>query len=266
MRALRLSTVIIGLLFINAAIMSGAQAGQRESSNFYLGVEGFRDTYKEPSVDLTVKTDYGSITAGYTKTDSNKFFLSAQGRASTGTDEYSSISGNSSGARQYEGDLRALFGQGYYQDGRLRLYSGLGVRYFRDEGKGQVTDLGFLGYDRRIFQVYLPLGASYEMRTKYFSITPKAEIDALLYGNVSSRLQNAGLFNVENRQDAFSGYGLRGEVMLGRDMGNYALQFGPFVRYWDIGDSNLKIDPVGTGWIEPENTRTQIGATARVVW
>lgn len=266
MSSLRVLAVFLALALINLSAFE-AHAGSKSSGNFTLGIEGFQDEYEEPGL-MKETTDFGAVTAGYTYSDSNRFFLTTQGRVALGENDYESpISGTYSGARQFEADVRVVGGQGYGTDGRLRLYTGLGVRYYRDESKGFVTDVGDHGYDRRIAQVYWPIGASYEIRTRYFSITPKAEADFLLYGNVSSRLQNVGLANLDNRQDAFTGYGLRGEVMLGRDMGNYALQFGPVFRYWDIGESNVSQVPgfaiVG---VEPDNERTQVGAAARVIW
>jgi hypothetical protein len=99
-----------------------------------------------------------------------------------------------------------------------------------------------------------------------WTIRKNLEADALLYGNVSSRLGTIpGFGNVENDQDPFSGWGARGELMLGKvNAQGYGYEFGPFFRYWWVDDSNTEFDGVSGGtYLEPENTRLQIGATAR---
>lgn len=49
------------------------------------------------------------------------------------------------------------------------------------------------------------------------------------------------------------GYGLRGEIMIGQkpsSVSDIGWEFGPFVRYWNIKDSNITTAPDGSQWIE----------------
>ena len=244
------------------------------ANEFSLGVEGFHDRYREPEIDVTETTDYGSITGGWKHywpmLNDDKFLVGADVRFSTGTDSYKSSSGTLSGSRQneLEGRLLTGFQYGHFLGGTLSPYIGFGVRYFVDNGKGEVTNLGAHAYDRRITQEYIPIGLTYNyIGEGGWSITPTIEYDPLVYGNVNTRLQNiTGFYNINNTQNAGSGYGLRGSIMFGFDVHGYDIQAGPFVRYWNINDSELTVDPAGTGWIEPKNTRTQVGAEVKVKW
>ena len=185
-------------------------------------------------------------------------------RAARGSTDYESVSGTIDDIGQWDMEARLLMGYAptYYQQGRTKLYTGLGSRYFSDELKGKVASLGGSGYDRRIFQLYLPIGITYDFAAFGLTFTPNMEYDHLLWGNVSSRLGTLGgaFRNIENKQT--EGYGLRGELMMGQvDARGKGWQFGPFVRYWDIPNSDAD-----GGFIEPENTRLQAGAKMKFLF
>jgi hypothetical protein len=68
--------------------------------------------------------------------------------------------------------------------------------------------------------------------------------------------------------DQNSGYGLRASFGAARDYGWGALVLEPFVRYWDIGDSELSAltyngTVVGVG-LEPANKTTEVGLRVSV--
>ncbi|MEI7670078.1 MAG: hypothetical protein WCJ33_08355, partial [Pseudomonadota bacterium] len=265
---------IFSFAILTSSVAFGRDYLSKETESYGLGVEGFRDVYKEPIFSLTDTTNYGAITADYTNylgsPNKKQLFLGLDGRASYGTDHYESTSGTLSGAAQYEFDARLVGGIRFNNEGfeSFSPYTGLGVRYFRDEGKGTVTDLGYYGYDRRITQFYLPLGVAYSyINEDGWSFTPVIEGDVLLGGNVETRLQTFGLGNLENKQKFGSGYGLRAEFMVGwKDAdGGVTWKVGPFVRYWDIKDSESNCT-IGVCGLEPKNTRLQYGAALRMSW
>jgi len=230
-----------------------------------LGVEGFYDRYREPAPSVEEQAGYGSVTGNYTH-DWGSTFGALDGRVSYGRDQYSSPDGSDSGIPQWELDGRVRGGVTLaFASGTLSPYVGLGVRYFVDEGKDTVTSLGYVGYDRRITQFYAPVGATYTYLTESgWTIAPNLELDPLLYGNVNTRFQNFGYYNINNTQN--TGFGVRGEFMVGQQAQGYSWQFGPFVRYWDIADSNVTTTPDGQGWIEPKNNRLQVGLALRALW
>ncbi len=263
---------------LTALLTTASVSAAHADNNFSLGFEGFHDTYREPQpVDVTTDTNYGSVTGKWVH-NWDRWFTAIDGRYSTGTDSYHSPSGHLSGARQNETDDRVRGGLSWRMgENSLSAYIGAGVRYFVDNGKGTFTDLGAFGYDRRITQFYAPIGITYSHPVSSgLSIVPNFEFDPLVYGNVNTRLANSTFYslpgigtfksyNINNTQK--SGYGVRGEIMASwQSTHNLTWQFGPFVRYWRIQDSNIAVDPNGVGWEEPKNTRLQYGASLRVLW
>ena len=250
----------IRFAFAAATVMCLAGTDAVAGNNQYdLGVEGFYDNYQEPVATVNSKATYGSVTGNFTH-NWNAFFAALDGRASYGFDDYQSESGTADRIPQweFEGRIRG----GVTLKGGFSPYIGLGTRYYWDELKGVVTNLGALGYDRRITQIYIPIGFSFDSKiSDDLHITPNLEYDQLVWGQVSSRLGTIpGGENLINHQH--DGWGVRGDVMLGwGNNGSYAFQAGPFIRYWNIGDSNITAE----GY-EPHNTRLQAGLQARVVW
>ena len=259
-----------------------AHYNPRGHDEYSLSAGGFKDTYKEPIFDLNTTANYGQASAGWTHYFSGspvkQGFTSLEGRGSYSSgSHYKSTSGSVSGAKQYEFDVRFLTGfkflNGNFES--ISPYTGLAVRYFRDELKGSVTDLNKYGYDRRITQLYVPLGVKYNYTTdEGISFTPTVEGDLLLTGDVESRLGNLdGYPYVHNTQKPGSGYGLRTSFMVGfRSDENITIEAGPFIRYWHVNDSKgAKCVPSSTPgyeycYLEPKNSRTQYGAEVRLLW
>ncbi len=267
-----LATGIAALLFINSAV-----AATDDPNQFSFGIEGFRDNYREPTPDVRINSNYGSVTGKWTHDwnmlRNDKFFLGLDGRFSYGLDSYRSPqSGTYSGAKQEEFDGRILAGFRYgdFLHGTLSPYTGIGLRYFIDNGKGEVSSTGAHAYDRRITQSYVPLGTTYAYNfSNGWSIAPTAEFDAAIRGYVDSRLQTIpGYYDVENTQ-AHNGWGLRGDIMVGWGNNNLSFQAGPFVRFWSFGNSDVVHTPnlpPNMGWEEPNNTRLQYGLALKVLW
>jgi hypothetical protein len=252
----------IAILCILAAGFAPAVA-HAGSNEYSLGVEGFYDEYHEPDGNLETKAGYGSITGNYTH-DWNAFFAAIDGRVSYGSEDYESISGSSTGTSAWELDGRIRGGYAIRLGGGnyFSPYLGVGTRYYYDEGKGTVTSLGAEGYDRKITQVYIPIGFNFSHPFgNGFTLTPNLEYDQLVWGHVSSRLGTLpGYPNVINIQH--DGWGIRGDVMLGFEQYGINWQVGPFIRYWDIQTSNI----ADGGWEEPDNTRLQVGLALRALW
>lgn len=147
---------------------------------------------------------------------------------------------------------------------RITPYVGLGYRYLKDDSSGNTTTTGASHYDRESFYYYLPLGV--EMQTKLnngwlFEMT--LEYDLFLFGTQKSHLGDvlAGYNTLVNDQD--DGYGARGSVKLIKRSDNFNLYIEPFVRYWNIEDSDIDNltyfgATIGAG-LEPANNTTEYG-------
>jgi len=266
-------------IFVTAGVMATCLIVTNviaDSNNYSLGVEGFYDNYKEPDATVDSKAEYGSITGNYTH-NWNEFFAVLDGRVSYGQDKYSSSDGSVSGVPQWEFELRPRTGFTFKTSSQSSLspYIGLGARYYMDEFKGYTTTDAdgnvYGGYDRRIFQLYLPVGATYAYTTfNGWSIVPNIEYDQLLWGQVSSRLGTLGGGQTNTLNDQYSGWGVRGRVMFGREQNGWSWQVGPFVRYWDIQASDFSSAGTQNGQPlygeEPANTRLQVGLALRALW
>lgn len=275
-----------GVAILAMLCLSAVNANAGGTSTYGFGIEGFQDKFdgtmpQLANSDYEEKTTEGSITGYYGRTWT-KFFAALDARASYGTAQFSSSNlGSVSGMPQFEFDIRGRIGKTYsLWGGAISPYTGLGIAYYEDQAKGYNTNLGFGLYDHDITQFYLPVGASFNFTfNSGWSVTPQLEGDLMFYGNADSRFTNTpiptdvGTFQVvslnSNTQDF--GYGARGELMFGKSMGSYTLQFGPFFRYWSIGGSDKQFYKIGmTSQTQPlnypGNDRTQIGAALRVLW
>jgi hypothetical protein len=194
-------------------------------------------------------------------------FGALDGRASYGRATFSSPDGGDVGTMpQWEYELRARAGASLtFMDGTLSPYTGVGVRDYNDEEKGTTTSLGVPGYDTRVWQFYVPIGITYSYATEGgWTFKPTVEYDQFIYGTVDSRLQNlpgGGFSDVTNTQH--HGYGWRGDFMVGQKENGFAWQIGPFVRYWNIKDSDVVTSNL---LMTPQNERMQTGLALRVTW
>ncbi len=130
------------------------------------------------------------------------------------------------------------------------LFTGIGYRYLNDD-----TSFHPAGYERESNYLYLPVG--FEMIAQlndawFWGLS--AEFDVFLWGEQNSHLSDVGLIDVDNRQH--SGYGLRGAVQLQKKGDKMDFMIEPFIRYWDIGRSDIDFL---TGVYEPANNTIEAG-------
>ena len=231
-------------------------------TNYYMfGVNGYWDRYREPDGALETNSGFGGLNGSWTHYYDPSIFSRLELRGDYGREDYKSVSGSEDGITAWEYDARALIGYDAStgDGGHIKPYMGLDTRYYREDGKDGVTNLGFEGYDRRILQFFLPIGVTYDIPTSGgYHIVPNIEGGPLLYGNVSSRLGNVpGNTNEVNHQH--SGYEVSADLMVNElNSAGRGWEFGPFVRYYHIDDSDI----TGTGadrGLEPNNTRLQLG-------
>jgi hypothetical protein len=251
------------------AAYSNAIASSPETYSF--GLEVFYDNYQEPETfpELNVNGYYAALSAGYNYDFDNGMFTAMDGRIAFGKANYSSRSGEHDGAPQLETDLRWTAGYNLVNNkgSRLRPYIGIAHRYFVDSGEGEVTTLGAGMYDRKINQIYAPVGITYEFLSGTYQFAPTIEYDHLIYGHVRSKLQQVNPFLYDEfSNNQHKGYGLRGEFLVGQtNPDGSSWQFGPFVRYWNVDDSELDSNWSGTG-MEPMNERWQLGAKFKYLY
>lgn len=169
-------------------------------------------------------------------------------------------------------ETRGLFGKDFYLPGqRITPYSGFGFRFLRDDSSdiegvfdyyGAPTTIN--GYKRTSEYYYLPVGLEIaQSLSNDLSAGIKVEYDHLFFGIQKSYIETAlGKF-IENRQKR--GYGLRASVRLEKEFGSYSLMAEPFVRTWNIKESEWSPSEVCVpgnscwGMVEPDNVTREIG-------
>jgi hypothetical protein len=147
------------------------------------------------------------------------------------------------------GEFRLLIGPDFPKaDVVDTIYSGIGYRYLNDDESGDP-----FGYDRRSNYLYWPIGfKTLRNLSGKWLLSANAEFDLLLHGSQSSDLSDFGYGTVHNKQN--SGYGVRGAVGFEYTTKEVAVIIQPFIRYWDIDESE-----VDNGFVEPKNNTTEIG-------
>jgi hypothetical protein len=147
------------------------------------------------------------------------------------------------------GEFRLLFGPEFPKaDVVDTIYSGVGYRVLKDDQSGDP-----FGYDRRSTYLYWPIGfTTLRNLSGKWLLSLNAEFDLLLWGKQSSDLSGFGFGTIHNDQN--SGYGVRGAVGFEYTTKDVAVIIQPFIRYWDIAESE-----VDNGFVEPKNNTTEIG-------
>lgn len=146
-------------------------------------------------------------------------------------------------------------------------FTGINGRLLRDQGTGVETDLGFLGYDRYIFYLYAPLGATAGIplagRTR---LNLTGQFSLLIAGDVTSKFSTVDPDVPDVDLELNRGRGFEGSAMVALPVGGRtALNVGPFVRKWSIAQSESKIfvnpdDPTeGLEIFEPKSRTAEFG-------
>ncbi len=237
--------------------------------NWAVGADVHHQAYKEPSLGVSETGWLGGVTLDG-RLEYNLWQLRGEMLADYGRMDYSG-SGTANGIDDVEFEARALVARVLPLDAQgtqLTPYVGLGYRLLSDQLGGKTTSTGAIGYDRLSQYQYMPLGL--EMRfglAPGWSLKPTAEYDYFLHGTQDSYLSqvSSSLSDLHNTQH--SGYGWRGSLMARMD-GTRPIEFGPYVRYWNIRQSDtqpisFRGVTVGSGF-EPANHTTEIGVAAKM--
>lgn len=260
---------------LSALLMSGvlAEAGAQNAITYTgsVGIEAHRQMYREPSIDVTEDGWFGGLTLDG-QAEYQLWQLRADALFVYGRMNYSG-SGTVDGIDDVELEGRIAIGRAIPvgAEGRNRItpYFGYGYRRLLDYLGGKVSSTGAHGYDRLSQYHYVPIGIEGQFRLgDAWSIKPMIEYDHLIRGTQDSYLSQAvaGLGDVHNTQH--SGYGVRGSLMAGTTAWSWPIEFGPFVRYWNIKQSDTR--PVTfrgvtvIGGFEPANHSIEVGLALKV--
>jgi len=254
-----------GWLVALAWLVPGAAAAQT-LPGWEIGPEAYYYAYREPNLMHQIGPAVG-VNASYTYKVGTAF-LTANGIADVGYVNYKSDgTGNLNGKWDFTGDFRLLAGADVIRNDWFGVspFTGLGYRVLFDMWRNRATTTGAVGYDRLSQYFYIPVGLGFSFVAGNWILRPTAEYDYLVRGKQVSYLSQDGANgDLTNKQT--HGYGLRGTLLAetGTPWGRIA--FGPFVRYWNIGESKpafVTFAGVPVEGFEPHNKTLEAGATLR---
>ncbi len=247
---------------------------------FDIGGEAYHYEYEEPGV-MEQKGMFYGVRLGFTgrnwvpltpeepEADGGMMFR-AEGRLAFGQVDYdgSIIDLNTNTSTPYSMDDvddsvfegRLLLGGDRLHHGALHtIYAGIGYRYLNDDSSSDP-----FGYERESNYIYVPVGYAFDgSHEEGWSLGFGAEFDLFLVGNQRSYLSDANPAypDVDNPQE--SGYGWRASVKLQHKSRKGIFVIEPFVRYWDIDDSEYSVETIGVLY-EPANETVESGIS--VLW
>ncbi|MBL8012207.1 MAG: autotransporter outer membrane beta-barrel domain-containing protein [Candidatus Omnitrophica bacterium] len=256
---------LLSLLTFHSAFASNSSSNVTTEMKF--GPYASYIKYEEPDVMQETGFMIG-VTGEFDAHFNTGLMLGADGSLAGGLVDYES---NGTGSIDNVGDamaeLRGKIGYDFQlsETARLTPYVGAGYRYLSDMLGGEVSTTGAGGYDRSSQYFYLPIGASVSLGLQSgWSTGLNVEYDFFIKGQQRSDLGDvvSGLDTVKHDQD--EGYGLRASVDFSKKLNNFELTISPFVRYWNIKQSDTKAitysgTPIGVVSYEPKNNSTEIG-------
>ncbi|OGW98450.1 MAG: hypothetical protein A2Z81_08360 [Omnitrophica WOR_2 bacterium GWA2_45_18] len=243
------------------------EAPEKSKKTFELGTEASWIKYEEPDV-MEEEGVMGGLNASLSERWANHVVVQADGHINWGSVDYDSNgTGSIDNISDFLGEARVSAGYDFYvlEASRVTPYVGFGYRYLLDEIGGETSSTGALGYDRESNYFYVPIG--FETQTAIndsWRLGFTLEYDLFISGKQKSHLEDAiaGLDTLENDQD--EGWGARGSIRLTKVSDRFDFFLEPFVRYWNIAQSDTKSitysgTPIGVVGYEPKNNSTQGG-------
>lgn len=248
------------LVLVICFMLIGVSGFAEATQEWEVGTEISNRLYDEPGVMDQEGIMYG-VFGSYTYR--NSVMLRAEGLYSYGQVDYTSNgTGTMDDIDDYVLEFRGLLGYDIpgSEGNVFTPYIGIGHRYLNDEfGPGRYTSTGAAGYERESTYIYSPIGIETSHALKNgWSIETTVEYDYFWEGTQESHVGwVAGYWDVENDQE--EGYGVRGSIKIKKKSNKIDYSIEPFIRYWDIEDSETTTDAAARIWTEPKNTTTSIG-------
>ena len=145
----------------------------------------------------------------------------------------------------------------------IAFLMGYGYRYKEDDASFDPA-----GYKRESTYRYIPLSVEHVRALRPDrSLAFAVEYDHFMSGEQISDLRPFGGPRLRNRQR--SGYGLRAAAAWSGTGPRVDWTVEPFVRYWDIDDSDpllIRVGPTTAVFYEPENTTVEAGLSVRLLF
>ena len=257
------------LLVLGLGMATPVRAEQSElpQNRWEIGPEVYYFRYEEPDINVKFAGPMYGLAASFTHHHSNHLMLTVEGRGAWGNVDYTG-SGTIDGIPDWtaEGRIAAGYEISFNESQLLTPFLGVGYRYLNDDSSGKISSTGAVGYDRESNYFYSPIGLEFDTKlNEGWKLGVSAEYDVFWKGEQKSHFEDASpSFNTLSN-DQSNGYGIRGGLKLEKKGERLDLLFGPYVRWWSVGNSksaNVTFSGVivGTGY-EPKNETLEVGGT-----
>ena len=257
-----------------------AEAPQKKKDlthEFMVGLESYKYHYGERTPKQSNFMQYNGMMFGvsgsYELTYKDRVFLRPEARVAYGFTQYTSYRNPKfpkSSVPNLTFEPRLLVGGNILLSNSFKLspYVGLGYRYKSDDARDVVCDKGKpLGRKRISHYWYIPVGSrlTYDFTDHWF-VKLMAEYDWVISGRQLSYSTN-GIYPSPLVNKQKSGWGAKGELLVGHRFDKVSVAFGPYMNYWKIAKSkevmSYKKDEwggilTGPAW-EPRNVTKEIG-------
>ena len=259
-------TVLAGLIVMIGQAGARAAGKNDYSDSFEIGLEGQYYQYRERLISPKLQGYGGGLDGTYTFNFSN-YFLRANILADFYDLNYSS-NGTGTEPKRYhrlQAEITAACSATPSRSAGAsasRLISGLATGCCSMPMARISASTGASGYNRRSQYLYAPVGVGFAFDAGHWGFRTYGEYDQFIHGWQTSYLRDLGFDNnLTNNQTA--GYGLRGSFMVTPPLNFHNFSFGPYVRYWNIHNSDVGTlyvsgVPVATG-LEPGNNTLELG-------
>jgi hypothetical protein len=277
MEKLILSLILMCSFIVNSLAASGRL--KEHSISFEASEYKYQEVNKGEEF-MNIKGKRYGLAYEYLSCGDVSSFWSYQGTLSFGELIYDG--GSQDGEIKFKVSCR----EDFYQEHRLLYgvvvssvmpYVGLGFRGLFN----RINDYNFpegkviYGYDRNSAYVYIPLGIMFSFDlSEHCNFRLNPEFDLFLVGRQITGLDVKGngkcLVN-----HLYGGYGFRASGRISEKIGkNFALFFEPFVKYWDIDESEKEYYYVEDkdrkmklkGYFEPKNNTMEYGAKVGITF
>ena len=243
-------------------MMMASAAVAQTRTGFEVGADVLDYGYREEFEGDGLRDDgrFFGVTAAYTKKFSNDLFLRGRISAAVGSVDYQSDDGATelNDVRQGVGYLEFHVGRDFTLKNGVTLapFAGLGSRSLVDRSGGRETNDGFLGYDRNVSYSYIPAGiAAHFPVNDRASITVSGQYNFFTGGESESKFSDVDPEFPDVTVDLNDGSGYEFSALV--NLGHFS--FGPFLRQWNVDQSDSFDLDEETELFEPENRTREAG-------
>ncbi len=257
-------------------IFSKQHFEERKTHSLDVNEETFYYLYREPGPDVKLWGIMNGYSANYTYRPPDESILNnpvlntygLEARWAEGDLDYKGSGKTKDEPNDYY-EYRGLFGKDYLlrDQSILNWYFGFGYRHLDDIANGRLTTTGYYGYDRHSSYYYIPVGLNAILPQRPWHTELNVEVDFMFKGKQVSDLSNGNQFNGFNNPDIENdqtrGVGVRGSIKLAYKAKYVDLFAEPFIRYWNIDDSEVTsavVDGSLGNFYEPENKTFELGS------